>query len=52
MYVFHQAAIPAVLWGPRGSNTHAADEFVEIDSLVDATKALLLFVCKWCGVAD
>jgi acetylornithine deacetylase len=52
MYVFHQASIPAVLWGPRGSNTHAADEYVEIDSLVDAAKVLLLFVCKWCGVAD
>lgn len=51
MYVFHQAfATPAVLWGPRGGNTHAADEYVEIDSLVDAAKTLLLFVCRWCGV--
>src|SRR5579884_235 len=51
MYVFHQAfSIPAVLWGPRGGNTHAADEYVEIDSLVDAAKTLLLFVCRWCGV--
>jgi acetylornithine deacetylase len=52
LYVFHQAfATPAVLWGPRGGNTHAADEYVEIDSLVDATVTLLLFVCRWCGVA-
>jgi len=52
MFVFHQAfSIPAVLWGPRGGNTHAADEYVEIDSLVNATKTLLLFVCRWCGVA-
>jgi len=52
MFVFHQAfSIPAVLWGPRGGNTHAADEYVEIDSLVDATKALMLFVCRWCGLA-
>jgi acetylornithine deacetylase len=51
MYVFHQAfSMPAVLWGPRGGNTHAADEYVEIDSLVDAAKTLLLFVCRWCGV--
>jgi len=50
MYVFHQAfGIPAVLWGPRGGNTHAADEYVEIDSVVDAAKALLVFVCRWCG---
>ena len=53
MYVFHQAfGIPAVLWGARGGNTHAADEYLEIDSVVAATKALLVFVCRWCGVAD
>jgi len=52
MYVFHQAAkTPAVLWGPRGGNTHAADEYVEIDSVVAAAKAQLEFVCQWCGVA-
>lgn len=51
MYVFHNFQIPTVLWGPRGGNTHAADEYVELDSVVAAAKALLLFVCKWCGVA-
>jgi len=51
MYVFHQAfGIPAVLWGARGGNTHAADEYLEIDSVVQAAKTLLLFVCDWCGV--
>jgi acetylornithine deacetylase len=51
MYVFHQAfGIPAVLWGPRGGNTHGADEYLEIDSMVQATQALLLFVCEWCGM--
>jgi acetylornithine deacetylase len=53
MYVFHQAfGIPAVLWGARGSNTHNADEFLEIDTAVAAAKTLLLFVCRWCGVAN
>ncbi len=28
--------IPTVIFGPRGENLHAADEFVEIDSLVPA----------------
>ncbi len=52
MYVFHQAfGIPAVLWGGRGGNTHGADEYVEIDSVVAAAKALLLLICRWCGVA-
>jgi acetylornithine deacetylase len=52
MYVFHQVTkTPAILWGGRGGNTHGADEYVEIDSVVDAAKALLAFVCQWCGVA-
>ena len=42
--------IPALLWGPRGGNVHMSDEYVEIDSLVASTKALLAFVCHWCGV--
>jgi acetylornithine deacetylase len=49
MYIFHQFGIPAVLWGAQGGNTHAADEYVEIDSVISAAKALLLFVCQWCG---
>jgi acetylornithine deacetylase len=52
MYVFHQAFnTPALLWGPRGGNTHAADEYLEIDSIVATAKAQLQFVCQWCGVA-
>jgi acetylornithine deacetylase len=50
MFVFHHFGIPAALWGPRGGNTHAADEYVELDSVAAAAKVLLLFVCHWCGV--
>jgi acetylornithine deacetylase len=50
MYVFHQFGIPAILWGPTGGNTHSADEYVEIDSLVQSARVLLQFVCRWCGV--
>jgi acetylornithine deacetylase len=53
IFLFHREfGIPAVYWGARGANTHAADEYVEIDSVVAAAHALLLFVCRWCGVAD
>lgn len=52
MFIFHQGfGIPAALWGPTGGNTHAGDEYVEIDSLISAAKALLVFVAEWCGVA-
>lgn len=50
MYVFHTVAkTPAVLWGARGGNTHGADEYVEIDSLLAAARVLLVFTCEWCG---
>ena len=52
MFVFHQFGIPAVCWGARGGNTHGADEYLEIDSVIAAAKALLLFVCRWCGVVS
>ena len=51
MYVFHEFGIPAALWGPRGGNTHAADEYVELDTVISAAKTLLSFVARWCGVA-
>ena len=51
MYVFHESGIPATLWGARGGNTHNPDEYVEIDSVMDAAAVLLEFVCRWCGVA-
>lgn len=52
MYVFHTFGTPAVLWGAKGGNTHNPDEYVEIDSLVKAAKALLNFVCRWCGTTS
>ncbi len=53
LYMFQQGfGIPAVLWGARGGNTHAADEYLEIDSVIEAAKTLLVFVCQWCGVVE
>ncbi len=50
MFIFQQHfGIPAVLWGARGANTHLADEYVELDTVVDAAKSLLLFVYRWCA---
>ncbi len=50
LFVFNQEfGMPAILWGARGGNTHLADEYVELDTVVDAAKALLLLVQRWCG---
>lgn len=53
LFIFQQGfQTPAVIFGARGGNTHAADEYVEIDSLVAAAKTLLVFVAEWCGSPD
>lgn len=52
MFIFHEWGIPAVLWGPKGGNTHNPDEYVEIPSLVTAAATLASFVCRWCGLAE
>jgi acetylornithine deacetylase len=50
LYVFQQGfGIPAVLWGAKGANTHGSDEYLEIDSALQAAKTLLLFICMWCA---
>lgn len=51
MYVFHQHFhTPAVLFGPKGGNTHAPDEWVDLDSVMLTAETLARFVCRWCEV--
>lgn len=51
MYIFQKCFdIPALMWGPDGAGAHQADEYVDIASLVNATRVLAQFVCNWCGV--
>jgi len=40
---------PSICFGPNGSNYHSFDEFVELDSLVLATKAVALATRDWCS---
>ncbi|MDG5820754.1 ArgE/DapE family deacylase [Natronococcus sp. A-GB7] len=41
--------IPAISVGPRGQGGHGADEFVEVDSLVETAQTLALTAMEWCG---
>ncbi len=52
LFIFHEFGIPGVLWGPSGANIHAADEYVEIESLEAAANVLLLFAAQWCSVEN
>lgn len=46
----HYFKTPSISFGPAGANYHGIDEYVEIPSLLRATKTLALFIADWCGV--
>lgn len=51
MFVFHRHFhTPALLFGPRGGNTHNPDEWVDLDSAQTTMETLAHFICEWCGV--
>ncbi|MDO9509251.1 MAG: M20/M25/M40 family metallo-hydrolase [Thermovirgaceae bacterium] len=41
--------IPTLVVGPQGGNFHAADEFVEIDTVAATTRILYEFLCRLTG---
>ena len=40
---------PSICFGPDGDKYHSFDEFVDLDSLVTATKAVALATLAWCS---
>jgi acetylornithine deacetylase len=44
--------MPAVVFGPAGGNSHAADEWVDLEKVFAFAESLLLFILEWCGVDD
>lgn len=42
--------IPATCFGPAGGSIHGIDEWVSIDSMMDVTKVLAVFMARWCGL--
>jgi acetylornithine deacetylase len=44
--------IPCPSVGPRGANIHGADEYVEIESLVETAQTLALTAIDWCGTRE
>jgi acetylornithine deacetylase len=53
MWTLHRSFnMPAVVFGPAGGNSHAADEWVDLESVFAFAESLVLFVLEWCGVDD
>lgn len=46
-----QFGVPALAWGPDGAGLHGANEYVELDSVIEVARALAVFAMRWCGVA-
>jgi acetylornithine deacetylase len=40
---------PSICFGPEGGNYHSFDEYVDLDSLTAAVKAVALAVVAWCS---
>jgi acetylornithine deacetylase len=52
MRYYNFAGIPAGCYGAAGGNGHAADEWLDLRSLLPAAKVLGAFVLDWCGVVS
>jgi acetylornithine deacetylase len=39
----------SIYYGPRGGNLHAPDEYVELESVLEAARVLSQLVIRWCG---
>lgn len=49
-YLFNMHSdTPAVILGPVGENAHAADEFVNLDSVSDLAAIYINAILEWCG---
>ena len=46
---YRKILVNNIIFGPRGGNAHAQDEFVKVDDLILLTKIFLYVVLKWCG---
>jgi len=44
--------VPALAWGPQGGGLHGADEYVELDAVIEVARTLAVFATRWCGVAS
>jgi len=47
-FVFNlHSPTPVVIFGPRGANAHAPDEWVDVEDLITLTKTYALTIADW-----
>jgi acetylornithine deacetylase len=50
--IMWEKGIPAVAYGPAGEGAHAAVEWVDLDTVMDAAKVQELILRRFCGVKE
>jgi acetylornithine deacetylase len=43
------AGIETVVFGPHGAGAHAAEEWVDVESVVQTAEVLVATAREWCG---
>ncbi|WP_342389363.1 ArgE/DapE family deacylase [Salinicoccus bachuensis] len=46
---FDEFGIPVTCYGPTGGDMHAPNEYMDLESLKDTTKAIAYFMMDWCN---
>ena len=44
--------LPTLIFGPKGNNSHATNENVDLDSVVNCSKVLASFIIDWCQLEN
>lgn len=48
----HYTTAQATCYGPLAENSHAADERVKIESVIQTAEIYALFLARWCGLTE
>ncbi|MCY8855680.1 peptidase [Bacillus atrophaeus] len=49
----HAAQTPVIVFGPGETKTaHQANEYIEIETLLESAKIISLFIMDWCGIHE
>ncbi len=49
IHLINHMGIPSISIGPDINTAHMADEYVDIDELMNTTKVMALCIMRWCG---
>lgn len=49
--LYHAGDTPVIVFGPGETKTaHQANEYIEVEAMIESAKIIALFVMDWCGL--